>query len=207
MYLSRIVLPESVEAVRLLADWHRLHHAVLTACPRGAERTLFRLEPPRRHGEWAGTILVQSERQPEWNAGEWPEGTRFDPPKAIPTTFSPGHRLRFRLRANPTVKKKVEGKHNGRREGVLSEQAQLAWLMRKAEAGGFRILSCVVIDEKQLEVRKPGGQRLSFRSVLFEGTIEVVEPNAFLNTIEHGIGPGKAFGFGLLSVAPVESSK
>lgn len=212
MYLSRIALPDTREAMLLLADWHSLHTAVLTGCPRGADRALFRLEPAKGRQDFARAILVQSEHPPEWAAERWPDGTRFDPPRPIPTQIPKGACFRFRLRANPAVKKKVEGKGNGRREGILGEEQQLSWLKRKGEmsegkdgkpcGGGFRVTACRVIDEKQLEARKSGGQRLSFRSVLFEGILEVTDPDAFKKTLCAGIGPGKAFGFGLLSIAP-----
>ncbi|MBI4518088.1 MAG: type I-E CRISPR-associated protein Cas6/Cse3/CasE [Deltaproteobacteria bacterium] len=40
-------------------------------------------------------------------------------------------------------------------------------------------------------------------SALYEGILEVTDPDHFRGTIISGIGPGKAFGFGLLSFAPV----
>jgi CRISPR system Cascade subunit CasE len=43
--------------------------------------------------------------------------------------------------------------------------------------------------------------RLSLLSVLFEGVLEVTDPDAFHDTLVQGIGSGKAFGFGLLSLA------
>jgi CRISPR system Cascade subunit CasE len=44
--------------------------------------------------------------------------------------------------------------------------------------------------------------------VLFEGTLEITDPQQFLNrSIAAGIGSGKAFGFGLLSVAPYHRSQ
>ncbi len=45
--------------------------------------------------------------------------------------------------------------------------------------------------------------RLKFRSALLEGTLTVTGADIFKETVVHGIGHGKAFGFGLLSVAPV----
>lgn len=46
-------------------------------------------------------------------------------------------------------------------------------------------------------------QRLTFSSVLFEGELEITDANAFRQTLAQGIGSGKAYGFGLLSIAPV----
>ena len=43
---------------------------------------------------------------------------------------------------------------------------------------------------------------ISCRAVLFDGLLEVTDADAFRNTLAAGVGPGKGFGFGLLSVAP-----
>ena len=45
------------------------------------------------------------------------------------------------------------------------------------------------------------GQRLSFGSVVFDGRLEVTDADSFREVLANGIGSGKAFGFGLLSVA------
>lgn len=45
-------------------------------------------------------------------------------------------------------------------------------------------------------------QRLTFGGVVFEGVLEVTDAEAFRRTLREGIGSGKAYGFGLLSVAP-----
>jgi CRISPR system Cascade subunit CasE len=49
----------------------------------------------------------------------------------------------------------------------------------------------------------PGNRaKLTFGAVLFEGRLRVTDAERFRTTIEHGIGSGKAYGFGLLSIAP-----
>ena len=42
-------------------------------------------------------------------------------------------------------------------------------------------------------------------SVLFDGRLRVTDSTAFQKALSCGIGPAKAFGFGLLSIAPVNS--
>jgi CRISPR system Cascade subunit CasE len=49
---------------------------------------------------------------------------------------------------------------------------------------------------------KGDGVGRSLFSARYEGILEVTEPDKFCNTLLRGVGPGKAFGFGLLSVAP-----
>jgi CRISPR system Cascade subunit CasE len=43
---------------------------------------------------------------------------------------------------------------------------------------------------------------MTFGSVLFEGVLQVTDPDGFRETLATGIGSGKAYGFGLLSIAP-----
>lgn len=43
--------------------------------------------------------------------------------------------------------------------------------------------------------------RLSFEGLVFEGILEVADPERFATAVRQGIGPAKAYGYGLLSVA------
>lgn len=43
--------------------------------------------------------------------------------------------------------------------------------------------------------------KLTFGSVLFEGVLEITDAERFQKTLQAGIGSGKAYGFGLLSIA------
>jgi CRISPR system Cascade subunit CasE len=136
--------------------------------------------------------------------------------------------LSFRLRANPTKRVgKKDDPLKGKRVELYREADQIDWLMRKgrereAEApGGFELLMKPIIDEKgeeqlipRVNVKREGkvkGRKRSQRhetthlSVLFDGLLRVTDPNAFKETLIYGIGPAKAFGFGLLSVAPVSA--
>lgn len=168
-------------------------------------------------------ILVQSALEPDWdyafhNAGYLlaakPEVKSFEP------DFSEGQCLRYRLVANPTrrlSKNSPDAKEEsiGKRVPVPTERL-FDWLVRRAESGGFSILKdSTNIQPGYLYFKKPdkkrgdelGDERKNeksrMRSVQFEGVLTVTDPAAFHKTIVSGIGSGKAFGFGLLSVTPV----
>lgn len=47
---------------------------------------------------------------------------------------------------------------------------------------------------------------LTLDSALFEGRLRIIDLAAFHHALEQGIGSGKAYGFGLLSIAPVTRS-
>jgi CRISPR system Cascade subunit CasE len=56
-----------------------------------------------------------------------------------------------------------------------------------------------------IKIQRSGerGLKERLRSVRYEGVLEVIDPTSFKETLIRGIGSGKAFGFGLLSVAPL----
>jgi CRISPR system Cascade subunit CasE len=200
MFLSRLVFPLATPAAqRLLADPYALHRALMAAFPPRAGRVLFRIELPSRAAADA-CILVQSTSQPAWGPDRLPQGAaaevkRFDP------AFRAGQRLRFRLRANPTLRKKVPDRPGGIRVGLVGEERLRTWLEGKGRAAGFRPDGFLTINEGQIAGRKPDGRALTFQSVRFEGVLTVTDPERFAAALTSGIGSAKAFGFGLLSVA------
>jgi CRISPR system Cascade subunit CasE len=230
MFLSKLTLNVRDRLARRdLARPYEMHRTLMNSYPypRVENRCdlLFRVEPSR-----AGppVVLVQTRDDP----GEWPgigEGYLLrqadSKPLDLPVTL--GQRLRFRLRANPT--KRVAAKNQrlgavmaGKRVGLTTEAEQLRWLLRKGERGGFEIPGGWV-DATHPETNEPiqlpnfrvdvvsegrgtGGKPDcdgTFVAVRFDGVLVVTDPTLFRETVANGVGSGKAFGFGLLSVAPV----
>lgn len=158
-------------------------------------------------------ILVQSAIEPDWDyAFRNAKYLLAAPPEVKPfePRFSKGQCLRFRLAANPTRRLSkhspdVKEESIGKRVPVPTHML-IDWLARNAESAGF-------IIERDATTIHPGyiywnknDKRQRLRSVLFDGFLQVTDANAFRMTLTHGIGSGKAFGFGLLSVAPVKHS-
>jgi CRISPR system Cascade subunit CasE len=136
-----------------------------------------------------------------------------------------GQVLSFRLRANPTKRlARRDDTMKGKRVELRREDDQIDWLIRKGRSSGFALLVHKMKDMNGAErvvprvnVRTEGKQKgrkknsaigctTTHLAVLFEGILKVTDTNAFAETIARGIGTGKAFGFGLLSVAPVHTS-
>ncbi|MCL5671501.1 MAG: type I-E CRISPR-associated protein Cas6/Cse3/CasE [Acidobacteria bacterium] len=139
-----------------------------------------------------------------------------------------GQVLSFRLRANPTKRiAKDDDMMKGKRVELSREDEQIAWLIRKGlererdVPGGFELLinevknvrndvrrvpRINVCSEGKQQGRKrdsASGYTTTHLAVLFEGFLRVTDKTAFVETLIRGIGSGKAFGFGLLSIAPV----
>ena len=140
-------------------------------------------------------------------------------PRPLHVSINSGARFRFRLTANPTRKTgtlmKSERlameecgmkypKRHGRRDPVPQEALE-QWLRIRSEGCGFRLIKITAIQTGYVYFNKThdagNGQRL--RSARYEGILEVTDPGAFRETLASGIGSAKAYGFGLLSVAPV----
>lgn len=142
-----------------------------------------------------------------------------------------GRVLSFRLRANPTRRiGRKDDPLQGKRVGILKDEEQIAWLARKGKErtpgvpGGFELVSmkqdgipqketpllCVNVNpEGTVRGRKHGqGQEhtMKHHSVVFEGQLRVTDPEAFLQTVIHGVGTAKAFGFGLVTLASASRS-
>jgi|DewCreStandDraft_4_1066084.scaffolds.fasta_scaffold24813_3 CRISPR system Cascade subunit CasE len=174
---------------------------------------LFRIDPlPGRRA----MILVQSALKPDWdyafhNAGfllaAAPQVAVYNP------QFSTGQALRFRLLANTVFRarsgsvdaagKPVNSKWVDKRLPVASTvQALSHWLERRGPPAGFRVETLYLVQPGYVWAGRMNEHLCRFRSTRYEGTLKVVDPVLFLKrAVVGGIGPAKAFGFGLLSVA------
>jgi CRISPR system Cascade subunit CasE len=199
-----------------IADPYQLHRSLMHSFPDeledGDERVLFRVDTHPRGN--ALSLLVQSLNIPDWSWLDEPGARGYLLPedvlpprvshnpatKALNLKFTTGQRLAFRLRANPTVKR------SGKRLGLLREEEQRAWLARKAQAGGFRVLTASVREEGMMSGTIHRSQeeshRLRLLAVRFDGLLQVLDPDRFQDTLQSGIGSGKGLGFGLLSLGP-----
>ena len=232
MILSRLrINPRSRQAMRDLADCQELHRTILSAfpvvnsnAPREQFEILYRIEYQGGAGA-APTVLVQSHEMPNWQA--LPPQYLSLPPESkdisqVWSRLQPGVILRFRLRANPTrkigTKSADDGaKSNGRRVELRTEEQRTNWLRRKGTHAGFEIVSVrAAADVPDLRIDDEGkvsgfrmsgsensNRQLIFASALFEGRLRVIDADKFRSALERGIGSAKAYGFGLLSIAPL----
>jgi CRISPR system Cascade subunit CasE len=157
-------------------------------------------------------LLVQSSEKPDWsNLAEKDYLLPADPfsglenpaVKAFTLPVRAGQTVQFRLVANPTVKKKREGKKNGNRVPLVREERQVAWLQGKGEQHGFRLLHTAATSQAERKSwRKRGQPPLTLHTVQFDGRLQITDAAKFKTAVQTGIGPAKAFGCGLLSLAP-----
>lgn len=220
MHLSVLRLnPASAAVQNDLRDVANLHRTIMKAFPtiidpevkaRAYYDVLHRLELERNTGRIL--LYVQSRVAPDWS--KLPSGyvhpeneVRTKSVGEVYAGLKAGRLLRFRLRANPTrkidTKSDPDGKRrNGRRVTVGGPAEQVEWLARKAEACGFQIIQASLASTGSGERVYSSRMNHSLQGAVFEGCLVVRDPGRFRESLVKGIGPAKAFGYGLLSIGP-----
>jgi CRISPR system Cascade subunit CasE len=206
MFLSRLELdPAHPQARRDLSDPYEMHRTLVRAYapdPKSPPtRFLWRLEPSPVTRPSA-VLLIQSETPADWTPIESLDGyardIRANKPLELARLVRPGARYRFRLRANPTVTR------DGKRHGLDREEEQLDWMSRQGAKWGFSLVGCVRGGSEQIRSRQGStGRRITLRAVLFEGALETTDAERLRAAVQSGLGHGKAWGLGLLSLARI----
>lgn len=205
MYLSRVELdPARRSTMMALAAPQKIHGAVESAFPGERRRRLWRLDPL---GEKL-YLLVLSEDVPDltgtvlqFGTGAAPETRDYDP---LLQRITPGSSWRFRLTANPT--KSCKDPSNPTARGTVmahcSTQYQKQWLLERAAKHGFALAEdyFTVTQTRWLHFAKHGTHPVVLLSVTYEGILQVTDPEAFRTLLCQGIGRGKSYGLGLLTV-------
>ena len=205
MYLSRVELdPIRRSTMTALAAPQKFHGAVESAFSGERRRRLWRLD---RLGEKLYLLLL-SEEMPDlsgvveqFGTGAAPESRNYDP---LLARIPPGSRWQFRLAANPTKSCKDAQKPaaRGTVAAHCTTQYQKQWLLDRAAKHGFALTedSFTVTRVQWHHFAKHGTRPVSLLAVTYEGVLQVTDPEAFRNLLCQGMGRGKAYGLGLLTV-------
>lgn len=199
MYLSKILIKGSA-----CRNPYEIHRALWTLFPENEDACrdfLFRVgHSDLGHAE----ILMQSVRQPERSSNT----AQILACKEYPLLLLPRQRLRFMLIANPVKtisdemgRKDADGETKKCRVPLIHEEEQRDWIERKFQNAAS--LETVSIDPLfPMRFRKTREDRAGkIQPVRFQGVLKVEVPEAVAGLIQSGIGPAKAFGCGLLSLA------
>lgn len=213
MYLSRMYLnPQRRHCRALLANPEMMHAAVLSSFPPGTGvapddgRVLWSID--RAGGKtalWMLSPTVPSFEHLQEQAG-WSQQQTWETRDyaGLISQLMKGQQYAFRLVANP-VHVVTENGVKKRRAHQKTEY-QLQWLLDRQEAMGVKFLS----EEEAVAAAVTGSEHLVFdrrgRNVTlvrvdYRGLLEVTDRDRLEKTLISGIGKGKAYGCGLLTLA------
>lgn len=202
MYFSKCVL-NSVKPV----NPYLLHKKIWQLFPDKADEKrpfLFRVENLGQRG--VQHILLQSSYKPQQVQGEL---LLLKSKEVQLNGITNGRRYQFLLRANPTKKiKDISGKTTNQgkvRVPIIDETEIIAWLNRQFE--GIAEIEAVTLVQQDLLYFKKDKENQKhvgkIQTVTYSGILTVKEAEPLINKIKEGIGPAKAFGCGLLTLAKI----
>lgn len=200
MYLTKLELDLRNPGIRAaLLDAQKLHRLVtgLFQCARKDAELLYRC---RSRGICTDLYMYSA--------------CSIDPAKIVPgmrlvaqrdvtlwlESMENGDVFSFQLVTAPFRKVAEDGARNSRRRALRTREERLAWLQRKAEQGGFRLLSAEETPSERLVARHSAasGGSLTVDARCYSGFLRVENAERFRQTVACGIGPEKAYGLGML---------
>lgn len=126
------------------------------------------------------------------NIGGWIDG------------FESGQMIRFDLYAYPSKKIREEGKKNSRRVILDSVDERVAWLSKKGVQYGYEIESVTEVAPVKAQAyhAEDRGGIMHLNGYHYQGVLRITDKVLFKEAIRTGVGPEKAYGFGMLLVRP-----
>jgi CRISPR system Cascade subunit CasE len=110
-----------------------------------------------------------------------------------------GQTWRFKLTANPTHSGSNYGDKRGKIYAHMTIERQEEWFTNQAEKYGFS--AQFAVTERDLKIFYRNNNRVTLNTVTFEGILRIDNVQLLRSAMIDGIGRGKAYGCGLLTLA------
>ena len=200
MYLSKIEMSLSEPSVRAaLRDAQKMHQLAsgLFQLPRQKAELLYRVQTD------GNKVALYSYAAQAIDRGRILPGMFLAGERELNdwlASMEKGQLWNFDLLTMPFKKVSDGESRNSRRRVLRTQEERLNWLARKAEQNGFSILNVQEFPgEKASALHTEGkGGRLYLDAFQYTGTLQIVDVERFREAVRSGIGPGKAYGMGML---------
>lgn len=159
-------------------------------------RKLWRVEEDGR------TILIVSEKEPDISKLEEyaiKGSTQTQDYDRFLKKIREGDGFYFKATLNP-VKTSC-----GKTEPLTSEEDQLKFLENRSYTNGFKLDQVRITKKGQKKFHK-GKHKVNLISADYEGILIVTDKEQMIKTLTEGIGKKKAFGFGLMTIFPINDN-
>jgi CRISPR system Cascade subunit CasE len=222
MYLTRFdVNPARRGAQRLLGSPQAMHAAVLASFPpegstvrpqEDVARVLWRVD---RTGKTAAQLYIASPTTPDLThlveqAG-WPTTQTWQTRdySALLDRLEEGQQWGFRLKANPVHGVRIREGKRTQPLGHVTVTQQENWLTTRAEKHGFALSKGaegapqVIVHSRETVRFLRQGATVTLTTATYDGILTVVDAGALRTALVAGMGRGKGYGCGLLTLAPL----
>ncbi|MGW1143652.1 type I-E CRISPR-associated protein Cas6/Cse3/CasE [Streptomyces sp. NPDC002454] len=215
-WLARLVLDASRTDVREeLRNAVAMHRRVMSLFPDFPEleraRSHFGVLHRVERTERQAVLMVQSNREaaPERLPDGYAVGFAVRGIDPLLDALALGRRLSYRCDANPIRRpSRTTREVYGNLPPVVALHGRHAddWWHRRAGLAGLKVhthLSHPLDPAVGCRGKGVGAQKVRHHRVRFEGTAEIVDPDALRAAMTGGVGKGRAYGCGLLTIAPL----
>jgi CRISPR system Cascade subunit CasE len=210
--IARIRLnPHSRDVQRDLRDATEMHRTVMRMVPDGLGDSprsqaglLYRLDET----DTTSTLLVQANRL---DPTRIPAGYGQADVKSLAPMFTAlrkGLAVRYRIVLNPAKRERLPLEAKGKRGRIvpLSGADADQWWLRRAADSGLQIHVLTPTNISPIRSRRQDAAGMRHSLIRYDGTATVTDPDALIEAVLAGIGRGKPYGAGLLSLAPAPAA-
>lgn len=113
----------------------------------------------------------------------------------------------FRISLNPVVSLyQGKGSKRGRVVPHVTIEQQEKFLLDRSEKNGFHLNEgeFAIVDRGYVLLKKAGQKDLRLSKATYQGILRVTDAKQFKETLTKGFGKKKAYGFGMMTIIPLE---
>lgn len=117
-----------------------------------------------------------------------------------------GKKYKFRVVLNTTKSVPDENcQKRGRVFPLIKEMDQREFLKKRSEKNGFKLDddAFYLLNSSFETIKKSNEKTLNLVKAVFQGELEIIDIEKFIDVLLYGIGKKKAYGFGMMTVIPV----
>lgn len=216
-FLTQMTInPARRGARRLLASPQAMHAAVLHGYPvDDPGRVLWRVDRSARHRVLLYVVgptepdLTHLVEQAGWPTTETWRTTDYTP---YLSRLDRGQGWRYRLTANPVSSVSAGPGRRGTVKPHVTAAQQEKWLMDRAPSWGFELVGegAVAVSARGHDAfgRRDGEgrqrpDRVTITRAQFDGVLHIVDADVLRASLTAGMGRAKAYGCGLMTLAPL----
>jgi len=192
MYISKVYVDVKLPIVRHDLSNLNFFYETLKKISGGGS-PVYRIDSvPLNQTGYIQPVVLISENKPEISDGKIPGGYvskietfKYDIPVRAGMVY------KYYLRANPSVKIFFKN------ADLETEESWKKWLEIEGNSNGFEIVDLKVTDDGYVTCNE---KKVKFQSVLFEGALKITDEVKFRKALDRGLGRGREYGLGLLSI-------
>jgi len=195
--------------MRALSYPEMIHGAIEHSISYSEHRNLWRID--KLNGYY--NLLILSEKLPDLQSihdqfgieDRLPESRDYD---KLLQNIEDNQVFRFRLKANPVKSSAVDS--NGGRGKIyahVSTEQIAKWLLDRSSSNGFfldrngfKVMDCRWYRFMKSSRDNTARNNVTIKTATFEGILKVSNSKLFMEALMNGIGRGKAYGCGLMTI-------